>query len=87
MDKDILAALNVIDEINPYASFLNESTLSHIDGYIDTGSMVLNAIISGSCHGGVPKGRLTQFAGPSQCLTKKQKLRVYRMRSDTVRGE
>lgn len=66
MDKDILAALNVIDEINPYASFLNESTLSHIDGYIDTGSMVLNAIISGSCHGGVPKGRLTQFAGPSQ---------------------
>lgn len=65
MDKDILSALAEIDSVNPYATFLNESSLSNIDGFIDTGSMVLNAIISGSVYGGVPKGRLTQFAGPS----------------------
>ena len=68
MDKDILSALAEIDSVNPYATFLDESSLSHVDGYIDTGSMVLNAIISGSVYGGVPKGRLTQFAGPSQCF-------------------
>lgn len=81
MDKDILSALAEIDSVNPYASFLNESSLSNIDGFIDTGSMVLNAIISGSVYGGIPKGRLTQFAGPSSCLTKDQVLRVYEMRS------
>ena len=65
MDKDILSALAEIDSVNPYATFLDDSSLSSIDGYIDTGSMVLNAIISGSVYGGIPKGRLTQFAGPS----------------------
>lgn len=66
MDKELLDALEEIRQINPYAEFLDQSSLSKIDGYIDTGSMVLNALISGSCYGGVPKGRLTQFAGPSQ---------------------
>jgi RecA/RadA recombinase len=66
MDKDVLQALSAIDEVNPYATFLNESTLSNIDGYIDTGSYVLNALISGSLHGGVPMGRVTVFGGPSQ---------------------
>lgn len=66
MDRDITEALESIKQINPYASFLDKSSLSKIDGYIDTGSMVLNAIISGSPYKGIPKGRLTQFAGPSQ---------------------
>lgn len=66
MDKNLLEALNSIDEINPYATFLSESTLSRIDGWIDTGSYVLNALISGSLYGGIPKGRVTLLAGESR---------------------
>lgn len=62
---DIRAALDAINEINPYATYLNESTLSTVDDWIDTGSMVLNALVSGSIYGGVPKGRVVQLAGPS----------------------
>ena len=65
MSKEIDDVLSVIDKNNPYASFLNDSALSNVDGYLDTGSMVLNGIISGSLFGGVPKNRMTLFAGPS----------------------
>jgi RecA/RadA recombinase len=65
--KAILAAMDTINEINPYATYLNESTLSTVDNWIDTGSLVLNALISGSLYGGIPDGRVTQFAAPSMC--------------------
>ena len=65
MDKDVLSALNEIDDINPFATFLSDSTLSRVGGWVDTGSYVLNAIISGSIHGGIPKGRVTMLAGES----------------------
>jgi RecA/RadA recombinase len=67
IDKELFASLKALDDVVPYASFLSESTLSSVDDWIDTGSMVLNALISGSLYGGVPKGRLVQFAGPSMC--------------------
>ena len=65
MDKDIESALSEIDKINPFATYLSDSTLSRVGGWIDTGSYVLNAIISGSLHGGIPKGRVTMLAGES----------------------
>lgn len=65
MDKDIEKALDVIDTVNPFATYLSDSTLSRVGGWIDTGSYVLNAIISGSLHGGIPKGRVTMLAGES----------------------
>lgn len=65
MDKDISEILGEIDKSNPYASFLDEGALSNVDGWIDTGSMVLNGLVSGSLFGGIPKGRLTMLAGPS----------------------
>lgn len=63
--KDAKAAMDSINEVNIYATYLNESSLSVIDEYIDTGSMVLNAIISGSLYGGIPGGRVTLLAGES----------------------
>ena len=66
IDKDVMSVFDAADDINPYASYLGQSTLSSVDSWIDTGSMVLNALISGSLYGGVPKGRVTQFCGPSQ---------------------
>lgn len=65
-DKDMEDVLNSIDDITPYSSFLSESKVTGIDDWIDTGSMVLNALISGSLYKGIPRGRVTQFAGPSQ---------------------
>lgn len=66
MEKDILEAFKVIDENNPYSTFLNNNTLSQVNEWIDTGSYALNAIISGSCFGGIPVGRVTVLAGESQ---------------------
>ena len=64
-DKDTRAALDSIDKINPFATYLEDSTLSRVGGWIDTGSYVLNAIVSGSIHGGIPKGRVTMMGGES----------------------
>ncbi len=62
MSKEIDDVLSIIDKSNPYASFLNESALSNVDGWLDTGSMVLNGIVSGSLFGGIPKNRMTLLA-------------------------
>lgn len=64
--KDAFKLMDLIDSVNPYSTYLEKSTLSKIDEYIDTGSLALNAIISGSLKKGIPVGRITQFAGPSQ---------------------
>ena len=47
------------------ATFLSDEAISNVGEYINTGNYALNAIISGSVHGGVPVGRVTGFAGPS----------------------
>ena len=65
IDKKALEALAEIDKINPYACFLNDSTLSNVTEWLDTGSMPLNAIMSGSLHGGIPRNRVTLVAGES----------------------
>ena len=66
IDKDTLKIFEKLDKLNPEAKFLSDSALSTVTDYHDTGCMVLNAIISGSMFGGVPKGRICGFAGPSQ---------------------
>ena len=65
-EQEMRDIMDSIDEINPYATYLNESTLSNVTEWIDTGSLVLNAQISGSLYGGIPDGRIVQFAGASQ---------------------
>lgn len=66
MSDDLTKVFAKLDKLNPDASTLSDSALSKVDDYIDTGCMVLNSIISGSLHGGVPCGRITGFSGPSQ---------------------
>ena len=65
MDKSIQKAFETLDKLNPEAALLSETSLSNVDDWLDTGCMVLNAVISGSLHRGVPKGRITGFSGPS----------------------
>ena len=59
--------LSAVDKINPDAQVLSKSPLSLVDSWIDTGNYALNAIISGSCYGGIPEGRITGLTGPSGC--------------------
>lgn len=67
MDKDTLKVLDILNENNPYATFLNQSTLSTVDSWIDTGSLVLNSIISGKLvDGGIPENRVSMLYGESQ---------------------
>lgn len=67
MEKKALEAFKALDKLNPEATILSETSLSNVDEWFDTGCMVLNSIISGSLYGGIPKGRITGFAGPSMC--------------------
>ena len=34
-----------------------------VDGYIDTGSYIFNALLSGSIYGGIPNNKITAIAG------------------------
>lgn len=65
MDDKIRKIFGEITKVNPYSGYLSDSTLSNVDEWIDTGSLALNAIVSGSMYKGIPVGRVTQFAGPS----------------------
>lgn len=65
ISAEALKALNSIDKMNNLAGFLDQSTLSNVTEWHDTGCLVLNSIISGSLYKGVPQGRITGFAGPS----------------------
>lgn len=60
--KDAFKALN---KMNSDSAILSENALSVVNEFIDTGSMALNAIVSGSLTGGVPKGRITGLVGPT----------------------
>lgn len=61
-------AFERLKKINPSVSYLKDSSLTNVKEWIDTGSLVLNALMSGSLYGGVPTGRLVEFAAPSQCF-------------------
>jgi RecA/RadA recombinase len=67
MASSLESVLNAADKMNPDAEILSESPLSLVDEWIDTGCYALNAIVSGSCFGGLPKGRIIGFTGPSGC--------------------
>ena len=50
---------------NEYASKVSDGMLGRVNDYIDTGSYILNALLSGSIHKGLPSNKITAFAGES----------------------
>ena len=58
---------NIVREIdNEYASLVSEGVAAgDTSGYIDTGSYVFNALVSGSIYGGIPGNKITAIAGES----------------------
>ena len=64
-DNDFLK--NIIKEVgNEYASMVSDGVeAGDVDSFIDTGSHVFNALLSGSIYGGLPSNKITAIAGES----------------------
>ena len=57
---------NIVKEIdNDYAGLLSEGGVGDIESYIDTGSYIFNALVSGSIHKGIASNKITALAGES----------------------
>jgi len=58
---------NIIKEVgNEYASIVYDGVeAGDVDSFIDTGSYILNALLSGSLHGGLASNKITALAGES----------------------
>ena len=56
--------LKELDDEDTYLA-ADGTASSEYGGYIDTGSYILNALLSGSIYGGVPDNKITAFAGES----------------------
>ena len=51
---------------NEYASLVSDGVeAGDVDSFIDTGSYIFNALLSGSLHGGLPSNKITALAGES----------------------
>ena len=58
---------SIIKEVgNEYASLVVDGVeAGDVDSYIDTGSYIFNALLSGSIYGGLPANKITALAGES----------------------
>ena len=58
---------SLLKELNDEDTYLaaDGTASSEYGGYIDTGSYILNALLSGSIYGGIPDNKITAFAGES----------------------
>jgi RecA/RadA recombinase len=57
---------DVVKEIgNEYAGLMSEGSVGDVDSYVDSGSYMFNALVSGSIFGGVPANKITAIAGES----------------------
>lgn len=48
---------------NEFAAAVQDGTDADVDGYVNTGSYALNALLSGDIHGGMPNNKVTALAG------------------------
>ena len=57
---------NIIKDVgNEYATLVSDGMDSDVDNFIDTGSHIFNALLSGSIYGGLPSNKITALAGES----------------------
>ena len=57
---------SIVKEIdNDYAGLLSEGGVGDIESFVDTGSYIFNALVSGSIYKGVPSNKITALAGES----------------------
>ena len=49
---------------NEYATIVKNGIVGDLCGFVDSGSYLLNALISGSMFKGIPNNKVTLFSGP-----------------------
>ena len=49
---------------NPNSSIVADGIVGDLSGFIDTGSLLLNAVVSGSMFKGIPDNKVSMFGGP-----------------------
>ena len=85
MAKKVHSVSNVFDALNkldPFGSSdMMNSDIGEIKEYIDSGSWILNAALSGSIKKGIPNNKIIQLAGESGCLPKNETIRLYILKS------
>ena len=58
--------LRDIAKLNEYGGIVYDGVeTGDVDSFIDTGSYILNALLSGSVNGGLPANKITALAGES----------------------
>lgn len=68
---------DIISKVDNSAEILAESKGAVIKDYIDTGSYILNAAMTGSLFKGAPTGRVVTLSGEPGCLEKNEKVEIY----------
>lgn len=68
---------DIISRVDDSAEVLAESKSAVIKDYIDTGSYILNAAMTGSVFKGAPTGRVVTLSGDPGCLEKSEKIEIY----------
>ena len=64
--KELMVLSKKVDkDLSKYTSTLDNNCYSNIEEYIDTGSYMLNRLITGSIYNGIPRGRVFGLAGES----------------------
>ena len=65
MTNDFLKT--IVKEVgNEYASIVDDGVeAGDVNSFIDTGSLILNGLLSGSLNGGLPSNKITALAGES----------------------
>ena len=71
---------------NEYASIVEDGLTTDNTGFIDSGSYVVNALLSGSIYGGWASNRCSAIAGESSCLAGDEELVVYVNEEDLERA-
>ena len=57
------------DSGNEFASIVSDGIgAGDVDNYVDTGSHIFNALVSGSLYGGIPSNKVTALAGESSTV-------------------
>ena len=74
--KDALKSIK-----NSYAQCAEKGIIAgDVTGYMDTGSYVLNALVSGSVYKGLPDSKISGFAGASgvgKCARGSEQINIY----------
>jgi hypothetical protein len=83
-DSDSLPSVfDMVKKIDDTAEIIAESAYSNIKDWIPSGNYILNACMSGDLFKAIPACIVTTFYGPSSCLPKNEKVKIYVLKNKT----